>query len=555
MRSRGRLVLIIRRAMEYVVDLRLGQGRTLGCNIKSDPLLKHILITGLHECGLAEELNNCRAEGEPKIQAGDRIIEANGTCGTSLELLKLLKGSEDPGLCRFRFQRATDRPTSAGPVDVSRLTCIARDNKGLLPQPLKPAYKIAIIQVYVRSRPFGGVDKTSSGHRYDSIPLANGMVSNGMSCQLLHYVHEEHAEFLATCKGFDALIVRCPPGHVVSDGGDFALFCAALRQLQGEGLQIWSMPDVVDRMGANNAVVKIRDLNIGLPDSSSYDTPDAFASGFRKTVAFQPRLFKPSTGTSRDMLWIVELESGNYCQLFGQRWCSDEDKLLLTDPSDGHVEEHTVGEFIEFCVNGRTRKSGQWSCADEGRYFAKYGLVDQRFCPRAAEEELRYYMVGDEVASIVHKTRKAVPSEIIPHDCNCSGGCSCSYTYYYANEPRFELLTSTFMQQDIPGLMAAFELGAEPLPLWWTVDFANTSPKGTSIEQERWAAAEFGVACVGMSPYLASCCSVANPYACVDCVPPKERADGTDLGHAMGTLVLDVLSGDYGCGLETNRSV
>merc|ERR1711972_827980 len=72
--------------------------------------------------------------------------------------------------------------------------------------------------------PFGGSDKSSNGHRYDTIPFGNGMISSGMSCQLIHYVHQEHAKFFEVCKKFDALIVRCNPGQIKADGGDQGKF-------------------------------------------------------------------------------------------------------------------------------------------------------------------------------------------------------------------------------------------------------------------------------------------------------------------------------------------
>merc|ERR1719463_67733 len=80
---------------------------------------------------------------------------------------------------------------SAGPVDISSLTRIAKDDTGLKDQPASPKYKICLAEIYVRSAPYGGADKSSNGHRYDSIPFANGMISAGMSCQFVHYKHEE----------------------------------------------------------------------------------------------------------------------------------------------------------------------------------------------------------------------------------------------------------------------------------------------------------------------------------------------------------------------------
>ena len=36
-----------------------------------------------------------------------------------------------------------------------------------------------------------------------------------MSCQLIHYTHEEHDKFFELCKSFDYIIVRCNPGSMV----------------------------------------------------------------------------------------------------------------------------------------------------------------------------------------------------------------------------------------------------------------------------------------------------------------------------------------------------
>ena len=45
-----------------------------------------------------------------------------------------------------------------GPVDVSSLTRIAKDDLGMLPQPASPKFKTALLEIYVRSAPYGGAD-------------------------------------------------------------------------------------------------------------------------------------------------------------------------------------------------------------------------------------------------------------------------------------------------------------------------------------------------------------------------------------------------------------
>eukprot|EP00965_Chrysotila_dentata_P104340 3445428-Pleurochrysis_carterae.AAC.1 len=48
--------------------------------------------------------------------------------------------------------------SKASLVDVSSLTQIAKDYLGLLPQPANPKFKTALVQIYVRSAPYGGSD-------------------------------------------------------------------------------------------------------------------------------------------------------------------------------------------------------------------------------------------------------------------------------------------------------------------------------------------------------------------------------------------------------------
>jgi hypothetical protein len=79
------------------------------------------------------------------------------------------------------------------------------------------------------------------------------------------------------------------------------------------------------------------------------------------------------------------------------------------EANDNHVEYHTVGEFFEFCVNGRTENSGIWESTGEGRYLeggvdSGAMLVDQRFLPRIVEGEgeVRLNMIGSELVNLVH---------------------------------------------------------------------------------------------------------------------------------------------------------
>ena len=134
--------------------------------------------------------------------------------------------------------------------------------------------------------------------------MANGMINAGMSCQLIHYVHEEHDKFFEVCKNFDFIIVRCNPGQIKADGGDQNKFDDGMRGIRKLGIQVWPSPDVMEKMGAKDALCKVATMNIGLEDTLAYYTPEEFAAGFKKTMAFQPRVIKQNRGSSGEGIWV-----------------------------------------------------------------------------------------------------------------------------------------------------------------------------------------------------------------------------------------------------------
>merc|ERR1712022_35358 len=216
---------------------------------------------------------------------------------------------------------------SAGPVDISSLTRVAKDDLGLKDQPASPKFKICLAQIYIKDKPYGGADKSSNGHRYDSIPFANGMISAGMSCQLVHYLHTEHDAFFEVMKKFDAIIVRCNPGQIGDDGGSQQKFDDSMREMRKLGIQVWPSPDVMEKMGAKDALCKVAKLNIGLEDTLAYYDEAEFAAGFKKTMKFQPRVIKQNRGSAGEGIWIIKLKSGEYCSSFGEASCADDEVL------------------------------------------------------------------------------------------------------------------------------------------------------------------------------------------------------------------------------------
>jgi len=429
---------------------------------------------------------------------------------------------------------------SAGPVDISSLTRVAKDDLGLKDQPAEPKFKIALAQIYIKDKPYGGADKSSNGHRYDSIPFANGMISAGMSCQLVHYLHTEHDKFFEVMKKFDAIIVRCNPGQINDDGGSQQKFDDSMREMRKAGIQVWPSPDVMEKMGAKDALCKVAKMNIGLEDTLAYYDEAEFAAGFKKTMKFQPRVIKQNRGSAGEGIWIIKLKSGEYCSSFGEASCADDEVLEMMEANDNHAEEHTVAEFIEFCVNGRTDKSGTWTSKGTGKYLeggkeAGGQLVDQRFCPRIVEGELRYNQIGDGLVGIIHKK----PAE---GGISAVGGTGSIYTYYGPDEAKFKTLTDNFLSKDLTKIMPALDLADEPLPLWWTTDFILSSPEGTPVEEEKWIVGEFNCSCVGISKCLAAYCKDDTPNACYTDITGEDLEAAEKYGKMMGEKALGFLS-------------
>merc|ERR1712160_209877 len=118
---------------------------------------------------------------------------------------------------------------------------------------------------------------------------------------------------------------------------------------------------------------------------------------------------KQNRGSAGEGIWIIKLKSGEYCKTFGEREAADDEVLILMEANDNHVEEHTVAEFLEFCINGRKWpiKSGTWMSEGTGQYFAggvEAGgqMVDQRFLPRIDEGEARFVMIGAALNRVEH---------------------------------------------------------------------------------------------------------------------------------------------------------
>merc|ERR1712227_993415 len=258
--------------------------------------------------------------------------------------------------------------------------------------------------------------------------------------------------------------------------------------------------------GAKDALCKVAKLNIGLEDTLAYYDEAEFSAGFKKTMKFQPRVIKQNRGSAGEGIWIIKLKKGDYCSTFGEASCADDEVLDMMEANDNHAEEHTVAEFIEFCVNGRSSKSGDWTSKGVGKYLeggkeAGGQLVEQRFCPRIVEGEVRVLTSGPTCLQLIHKK----PAE---GGISAVLGTGSTYTFYEPDEPKFADLKKKLFEEDLPKIMPALDLAGEPFPIVWTTDLiiAGTDAAGNDV----YTVGEFNCSCVGISKFQA--CAYADKW-------------------------------------------
>merc|ERR1740129_2524515 len=104
------------------------------------------------------------------------------------------------------------------------------------------------------------------------MPICNGLIKAGISCQPIFYVKEEHETFFRVLEQFDCVIVRINPGQITAAGGNQAKFDEDMMTLFGK-MPVWPTPDVMAKMGAKDALCKIKDMYFGLTDTLGYYSP------------------------------------------------------------------------------------------------------------------------------------------------------------------------------------------------------------------------------------------------------------------------------------------
>ena len=143
-------------------------------------------------------------------------------------------------------------------------------------------------------------------------------------------------------------------------------------------------------------------------------------------------------------------------------------------------------------------QEGTWTSKGVGKYLeggkeAGGQLVDQRFCPRIVEGEVRVLTSGPTCLQLIHKK----PAE---GGISAVLGTGSVYTFYTPDEPKFAELKRKLFDEDLPKIMPALGLAGEPFPIIWTTDLI---PYTDDDGKDQYTVGEFNCSCVGISKFQA----------------------------------------------------
>lgn len=334
----------------------------------------------------------------------------------------------------------------------------------------------------------GGSDKGRDGHRKDTMPMMDYLKKLGWSAEVVLLSDEllrDSGKYNEICEYVknvaDAYVSRVNPGNLKEE----KLYFDLLRKLCESSVLGMPHPDAMVGYGAKDALVKLRDTELVPTDTLAYyDEKEArklglkwskggeydFKSNFPKTLAKGERVLKQNRGSTGEGIWRVQLKDPSQ---YGKLDTLPLETIVrCTEAVDNHVEEHSLGEFMDFCEKYLTGDNGM--------------LVDMTFLPRIKEGEIRILMLYKDPIYVVHK-KPAQDADAF------SATLFSGAKYRYDKPEQWSELVSYFLA-NLPEIKT--KLGNYDLPLIWTADFIlDTDENG----KDRYILGEINCSCVGFT--------------------------------------------------------
>ena len=317
----------------------------------------------------------------------------------------------------------------------------------------------------------GGSDKGEYGYRKDSMPIIKALQERAWTAEIIFYEDEHRGEIYRYCvENATAYISRINPGNLEDETGYFQM----LRELVSHGVEGLPHPDAMVAYGAKNALTKLTDTNFVPNDTMDYYDFEDFKDRFRKNLLNGTRVLKQNRGSTGEGIWRVELVDPN-TQPTENGHVPLDARVRCTEAKDNHVEEHELGDFIDYCAQYIGGQNGM--------------IIDMPFMPRIVEGEVRVLMLRRTPVYVVHK--KPADSKDAFSATLFSGA---QYTYQKPKEWP-ELMT---MVEDNLDTMIE-KLGGYSIPLLWTADFMlDDGPDGN----DTYVLGEINALYVGFTTHL-----------------------------------------------------
>ena len=255
---------------------------------------------------------------------------------------------------------------------------------------------------------------------------------HGLAAEPAVWVEGQADAFRAQLLATDAALVWVNP--VTEDTGEGrAALDAVLREVAAAGVLVSAHPDVIDRIGTKEVLVRTREMGWGT-DTHLYAGHATLAAEFPGRVAEGPRVLKRSRGNGGIGVWKVERAAGP--------------DVLVQEARDRTLRTVTLDAFL----------------AERAADFAAGGtLVDQPFQARHLEGMVRCYVSGTRVAGFGSQfvTALAPPEH----------GRAPPRLYSGPYDERFRRLRSLMEAVWIPEMAERLGLRPDDLPVVWDADF------------------------------------------------------------------------------------
>ncbi len=272
-------------------------------------------------------------------------------------------------------------------------------------------------------------------------PLADALRAAGVTAELAAYnddCAEEVREQLASVGG---VLVWVNP---IENGRDRTRLDALLREVADNGVMVSAHPDVIQKMGTKDVLVRTREMSWGT-DTHLYATPEELREQLPLRLSEgRPRVLKQYRGNGGNGVWKVELHPDNAAL------------LRVRHALRGSGEQDIPAEaFLSQCEP----------------YFTGGGrLIDQAYQERLPDGMVRCYLVGDTVAGFGHQAVNALSPPApgaAPGDAPQPG----PRLYHSPTAPQFQAIKAKMETEWLADLCRTLAIDAGSLPLLWDADF------------------------------------------------------------------------------------